>query len=88
MSKPSTGLRRRITNCSARCMRKRLSLPASSRSSSSLCLMRTLTRTLFTLGSISTLSRSLRVMVNGCSSSSFEERSSISGRLRRGWRRN
>ena len=81
MSYPSTGFRRKMMNLSARCIMNLDNLPANNLSNSSLCLMRTEMRTLLIEGSINTDSRSERVMIKGCSSSSFELLSSISGRL-------
>lgn len=58
-------------NCSARCIRKRLKRFASTLSNSSLCLILTEMRQLFTDGSISTASVAEREIVTGFSSSSL-----------------
>lgn len=66
----STGLRRRMTKFSARCVRKRRKRRARTRSSSSLFLMRTEMRTAFTEPSINTRSSSERAITTGFSKSS------------------
>lgn len=76
-----TGFRRRMKNASALCVKNRVNLWTRMCSISSACLIRMLTRTLFTLGSIRTFSFSFRETVRGLSRSSGEVAASISGTL-------
>ena len=73
----------RMKKLSALCSRNRVNLCTRIFSTSSACLIRMLTRTLLTLGSIKTRSFSLRATVSGVSSTSGEVRASTSGTL---WR--
>ena len=66
---------------SALCSRNRVNLCTRIFSTSSACLIRMLTRTLFTLGSIRTFSFSLRATVSGVRSTSGLVRASTSGTL-------
>lgn len=71
----------RIKKFSALCSKNRVNLCTRIFSISSACLIRMLTRTLFTLGSTSTLSFSFLATVSGVSSTSGDVRASISGTL-------
>lgn len=72
---------RRMKNASARCVRNRVNLWTNIFSISSACFIFMLTRTLFILGSIKTLSFSLRDMIKGLRRTSGELAASISGTL-------
>ena len=67
-----TGLRRRTTKFSARCIMKRANLWQRMRSISSACLILMLSRTELMDGSMSTRSFSLREIVSGLRSTSFD----------------
>lgn len=76
-----TGFRRKMKNDSALCVKNLVNLWTKICSISSACLIRILTRTLLTLGSIKTFSFSFLATVNGFNSTSGELAASISGTL-------
>lgn len=78
-----TGFLLRMKNASALCVKNLVNLCTKICSISSACLILMLTRTLLILGSIKTLSFSLRDMTSGFSKTSGELAASISGTL---WR--
>ena len=76
-----TGFLRKMKNDSALCVKNLVNLWTKICSISSACLIRILTRTLLTLGSINTFSLSFLATVNGFNSTSGELAASISGTL-------
>jgi len=76
-----TGFLRNIKKASARCVKNLVNLWTRMCSISSACLILMLTRTLLTLGSIKTLSFSLRAIERGLRRTSGELAASISGTL-------